>query len=259
MIRETRNKRVPIVQVEVYGLAEPDDGASNVEYVSHGTSHRGLDVCDQVGQSRIVRMKVPEAQIRMAMHEPGCRLPDADMADVKAATDTLSVLKPFRQLGEPGWLQADSVLKEDDRAVHPRPKAPIKLAHDGKQTVRLCLHLTAVMDDHTPEPACEPVGEFRDNGAPTLMQHIDATVQVDDRQIGMGRHELQNMLKLFWRVGVHLCGQAHLSEAKPSELEQRIVTRDAPLEQGMHRAERPLVLIYFGHGDLRDSYDRARA
>jgi hypothetical protein len=86
------------------------------------------------------------------------------------------------------------------------------------------------MDDHTPQPACEPVGEFPDHGAATLTQHIDATVQVDNRQVRMGRHESQNMLELFWGVGVRLRGQAHLSEAKPSELEQRIVTRDASLE-----------------------------
>jgi hypothetical protein len=46
----------------------------------------------------------------------------------------------------------------------------------------------------------------------------------------MGWHEPQNTLELFGGVGVHLCGQAQLSEAKPSELEQRIVARDAPLE-----------------------------
>jgi hypothetical protein len=152
------------------------------------------------------------------------------MADVKAATDTLSVLKPLRHLGEPGWLQAGSVLKKDDRTVRPRAKAHIKLAHDGKQTVCLRPHLTAVMDDNTPEPAREPVGEFPDHGPVTLVQHIDAPVQVDDGQVRMGRHEPQNMLELFWGVGVQLRGQAHLSEAKPSELEQRIVTRNAPLE-----------------------------
>ena len=230
MIRQTRNKWVPIVQVKMYGLAELADRPSDVKYVSDGTSHRGLDVIHQVGQSPVVRMEVPEAQIRMAVHEPGCRLPDADMADVKAAADTLSVLKPLGHLGEPGWLQADSVLEKDDRAFRPRPKVPIELAHDGKQTVCLCPHLTAVMDNHTPEPTCEAVGEFTDHGAATLLQHIDAPVQVDDGQIRMGRHEPQNMLKLFRGVGVQLRGQAHLSEAKPSKLEQRIVTRDAPLE-----------------------------
>lgn len=230
MIRQTRNKRVPVVQVKMHGLAEPDDRASDVEYVFHGTPDRGLDVRDQFGQAPVVGMEVPEAQLRMAMHEPGCRLSDADMADVKAAADALSVLKPLRHLGEPGWLQAGSVLKKDDRAVRPRPKAPIKLAHDGKQAVCLCPHLAAVVDDHTPEPSCEPVGEFPDHGAATLTQYADATVQVDDRQVRMGRHEPQNVLELFWGVGVHLCGQAHLSEAKPSELEQRVVTRDAPLE-----------------------------
>jgi hypothetical protein len=46
----------------------------------------------------------------------------------------------------------------------------------------------------------------------------------------MGRYEVQNMLKVVWRVGIRLGGQAHLGEAEPSEPEQRIVACDAPLE-----------------------------
>ena len=64
----------------------------------------------------------------------------------------------------------------------------------------------------------------------TLVQHIDAAIQVDHRQEQMRRHEPQNMLKLIRRVGIHLGGQAHLSEAQPGELEQRIVPRDTSLE-----------------------------
>jgi hypothetical protein len=35
----------------------------------------------------------------------------------------------------------------------------------------------------------------------------------------MGRHESQHMIKLVWRIGVHLSGQAHLGEAEPSQPE----------------------------------------
>jgi hypothetical protein len=90
------------------------------------------------------------------------------------------------------------------------------------------------MDDHTPEPAGESVGEFRDHGAAPLVQDVDTAVQVDHRQVPMGRYELQNMIKLAWRVRVHLGGQAHLGETEPCELEERIVACDASLEQGMN-------------------------
>ena len=65
---------------------------------------------------------------------------------------------------------------------------------------------------------------------PRLIQHIDAAVQVDHRQVRMRGHEPQHVLKLVRRVGIHLGGQAHLGEAEPGQLEQRIVPRDAPLE-----------------------------
>jgi hypothetical protein len=69
----------------------------------------------------------------------------------------------------------------------------------------------------------------------------------------MGRHELQNMPKLFWRVGVHLGRQAQLREAEPSELEQCIVTRDAPLEQGMNGAKHLLACIGIGRADSAET------
>ena len=50
----------------------------------------------------------------------------------------------------------------------------------------------------------------------------------------MGGHELEHMLKLVWRIGVHFGGHAHLGEAEPGEPEQRLVPRDAPLEQGVN-------------------------
>jgi hypothetical protein len=57
----------------------------------------------------------------------------------------------------------------------------------------------------------------------------------------MRGHEPQNVLKLVWRVGIYLGGQAHLGEAESSQLEQRIVPRDTSLEQAMNRPEHPSV------------------
>jgi len=91
-------------------------------------------------------------------------------------------------------------------------------------------HHLFVMDDQASDAPREAVGELPDHGATTLIQHIDATVKVDDRQVWVGGHELQNMRKLVWRVGIYLGSQAHLGEAEPSKLKQRIVPCDASLE-----------------------------
>jgi hypothetical protein len=86
------------------------------------------------------------------------------------------------------------------------------------------------VDDQAGDPACEAVGEFSHHRAAPLVQHIDAAAQVDHGQAPMGRRELQDVLKLVRRIGVYLGGHAHLGETEPSELEQRIVPRDALLE-----------------------------
>jgi hypothetical protein len=64
----------------------------------------------------------------------------------------------------------------------------------------------------------------------------------------MRRHELQNMLKLVWRVGIYLGSQAHLGKAEPSKLKQRIVPCDASLKQAMNRPEHPTA-----HTGFRDA------
>jgi hypothetical protein len=87
-----------------------------------------------------------------------------------------------------------------------------------------------VVDDEASDAAREAVGELSHHAVATLVQHIDAAIQMDHRQDRMRRHEPQNMLKLIRCVGIHLGGQAHLSKAQTGELEQRIVPRDASLE-----------------------------
>jgi hypothetical protein len=210
---------MPIVQVEMYVLAESADRTGDVEHISQSASHRVLDVRDQIGQSAVLWVKVPETQARMAACESGGRLSDADVADIKAATDSFSVLETLRYLDVPARLQADGVFEKDDGTVRPLAKARIELPHRGKQLVRLHRHLRFVMDDQAGNAAREAVGEFPNHGTAPRVQHIDATVQVDHRQEPMMRHELQNVLKFVRRVGIHLGAQTHLGEAEPSKLE----------------------------------------
>ena len=170
----------------------------------------------------------------MAAPEPGGRLPQADVADVDAAADPLGGLEPLGHLDEPAAIQSGGVLEEDEGTVRALAKVGIQLAHRGQQAVGLCPHLTFVMDDQAGDAACEAVGEFPHHGAVSPVQHVEAAAQVDDGQARMGGHELQDVVELVRRVGVHLGRGAHLGEAEPGQLEQRIVPVDALLEQGVN-------------------------
>src|SRR6516162_3602891 len=104
-------------------------------------SHRVLYVCRQIRHPVVLRAKAPEAQARMAAREPcGC-LPDANVADVDAATDSFSVLEPLRHFDEPRWLKARGVFQEYQRAARPLAQARIEIVHRAQQAVCLCPHL----------------------------------------------------------------------------------------------------------------------
>ena len=104
---------MPVVQVEMHMLAERADRTYDVKHVLRSASHRILNVCRQIRQPAVLRAKAPESQARVAAREPCRRLPDADVADVNAATDSFSVLEPLRHLDEPRGLKARGVLQED--------------------------------------------------------------------------------------------------------------------------------------------------
>jgi hypothetical protein len=140
------------------------------------------------------------------------------VAYVNAATDAFGIVELLHQLDEPPRFQARGVLEKDKGATRPLAQTRIDLAHHGKQAVCLCCHLAFVMDNEAGDAAREALGEVPDHGAAALIQQIDATVEVDHRQIGMRGHEPQNMRKLVWRVRIYLSGQAHLGEAEPSKL-----------------------------------------
>jgi hypothetical protein len=237
VIPETWDEGMPIVQVKVQVLAEPGERTRDLEHMRQRASHRVLDVRDQVGQPVILRAEFLEIQAGMAVSEPGGRLSQADVADVEAATDSLSGLKALGHLDEPAAIQSSGVLEKHEGAIGPLAEASIQLVHGGEQAVGLCRHLTLVMDDQSGHAAGEAVGEFPHHGAVPPVQHVDATVQVDDRQARMGGHELQDVFELVRRVRVHLGGRAHLGEAETSEPEQRIVSINALLEQGMNVAQ----------------------
>src|ERR1700726_1462280 len=141
------------------------------------------------------------------------------MSDVDAAADSFGVPESLRYLDEPPAIQSGGVLEENHGSVRPLAEASIQFTHPGKQTVRLCPHLTLVMDDEAGDTAREAVGECPDQRAVPPVQHVDGAAQVDDGQARMGRYEPQDMLELIWRVGVDLGGRAHLGEAEPGEPE----------------------------------------
>ena len=101
------------------------------------------------------------------------------------------------------------------------------------------------MDDQTGDPADEVVGEFRDNEAVLLVQQIEAPVQMDHRQVPMGGHEPQHILKLVRCIGVELGGQARLGEAECREFEQCVVPIGALGEQGTDDPEYMVLFAGF--------------
>ena len=169
----------------------------------------------------------------MALAERGGHLPQANVADIDAAADPLSVLEPLRHLDEPSAIQPGRVLEEYEGTIRPLAKARIQVAQAGQQAIRMRLHLALVVDDQAGDTACEAVGEFAHQGAVPPVQHVHVAVQVHHGQARMGGHELQDILEVVRRAGVYLGGHPHLSEAEPRESEQRIVPVDALLEQGV--------------------------
>src|SRR5215470_8175332 len=148
-----------VVQVEMDMLAERADPAYDVKHVTRSASHRVLYVCRQIRQPAVLRAKVPKAQARMGAREPCRRLPDAEVADVDAATDSFNVLEPLRHLDEPRWLKSRGVLQEDHGAARPLAQTRIEIAHRAEQAVCLCRHRMLVMDDQAGDAAREAVGE----------------------------------------------------------------------------------------------------
>ena len=157
-------------------LAEPTKRARDVEHMRQGASHRVLDIRHQVRQAVVHRAKLLEVKARMAVSEPGGRLSQADVANVDAVTNPLSVLEPLRHLDEPAAIQSGGVLEKNEGTARLLAKPGIQLAHPGKEAVRLRPHLTLVKNDQAADAACEAVGEFPYHGTVPPVQHVDATV-----------------------------------------------------------------------------------
>ena len=125
MIPEAWDERVPIVQVKVHVLAETAKRAGDVEHMWQGAFHRVLDVRHQVGQAVVCRAELLQVQAGMAVAEPGGDLPEANVADIDAAADPLSVLEALGDLDEPSAIQPGGVLEEDEGAGRPSAKVRV--------------------------------------------------------------------------------------------------------------------------------------
>jgi len=102
------------------------------------------------------------------------------MSDIDAAADSFGVPESLRYLDEPPAIQSGGVLEENQGTVRPLAEASVQLTHPGEQTVRLCPHLTLVVDNEAGDTAREAVGEFPYQRAVPPVQHVDAPAQVDD-------------------------------------------------------------------------------
>jgi hypothetical protein len=191
----------------------------DVEHVRQSSRHRILDVCYQIGQAVVCQVELLEIQAGMAVSESGDHLSQADVSDVDADAYSFGVPELFRHLDEPSAIQSRGVLEENQGTSWPLAEAGIQLTHPGEQTVRLCPHLTLIVNDEARDAAREAVGEFLYQRAVPPIQHVDPPVQVDDGQGWMGRYKPQDLLELIWRIGVDLGARAHLGEAEPGEPE----------------------------------------
>ena len=146
MVRETPDQGMPVVQMEMQVLADRADRMDDVEHIPRRAFDRGLDVCDQIRQPAVLRVKVPQAQARMAAREPGRRLPHTDVAHIDTATDALRVVEPLRHLYEPPRFQAGRVLEKDERTARPltqtRIERPITLSSWPVRSPISCLSWT---------------------------------------------------------------------------------------------------------------------
>ena len=97
----------------------------------------------------------------MAGAECSGHLPQANVTDIDAAADPLSVLESLCHPDKPSAIQPGGVLEEHERAVRPQAQARIQVVQPGQQAVRLRFHLTLVVNDQTADTAREAVGEFR--------------------------------------------------------------------------------------------------
>src|ERR1700745_40313 len=96
----------------------------------------------------------------MAISEPSDPLSQADVSDVDTATDSFGVPEPLGHLDEPPAIQSGGVFQENQGTVRPLAEASVQLTHPGEQTIRLCPHLTLVVDNEAGDTAREAVGEF---------------------------------------------------------------------------------------------------
>src|SRR6516165_5054961 len=116
---------MPIVQVKVHVFAEAAERTCDVEHMRQGASHRVLDVRHQVGQTVVCRTELLQVQAGMAVAEPGGDLPEANVADINAAADPLSVVEPLRDLNEPSAIKPGGVLEKDEGTSRPRAKVRV--------------------------------------------------------------------------------------------------------------------------------------
>jgi Fe-S oxidoreductase len=234
VVGQPADQGMPVVQVEMQGLAQAADRAGHVLHVAPGAAHRVLDVRYQAGQAGVGRAEAAQGDIGMAAGEPGGGLPDPDVAHVDAGADPLGVLQLFGQLDEPPGFQAGRVFEEHPGRVRDAAEAGVQVPQGAHRIVGRVAHAGLVVDDHAGQAPGQAVGELLDQAAVPLVQQVQPAIQVNRRAARVRRHVREQPVKVVRRVGVQLGGQAGLGETEAGQPGQRVVPGVARLEESVN-------------------------
>ena len=212
---------MPVVQVEMHVLADRP-----TERMTSSTSCPALPTACWTSAARSASR--PSCGLRLrgsgqdGCAERGRRLPDAEVADIDAATDSFSVAQPLRHLDEPPGLQARGVLEKDEGATG-RWRSRALSSRIALSRRSVCCPISCW--SWTTRPAMRPAK--RSANSPTTARPGSVSTLMPRLRWTMGRTGAGARTAERARAPPacrHIARRpAHLGEAQPSQLEQRIV------------------------------------
>ena len=87
------------------------------------------------------------------------------------------------------------------------------------------------MHHETRDPPGEPGGKVSDDRRAALVEHVDAAVEVNHRQLRLRGREGEDPVELVRSAGIDLGCKASLREPQLREAQQRVIAADPLLEQ----------------------------
>jgi len=99
VIRETSDKRMPVMEMEVHELAKRPERSCHLEHGWKGGPDRALYLRCQCRQTVILDAQARELETRVLANEARASLFDSDMAHVDATANLCDIPNPCRYLG----------------------------------------------------------------------------------------------------------------------------------------------------------------